>query len=232
MYYVQTESRVKISALVFDAYGTLLDVHSVAALCEKLFPGHGAVLSQLWRAKQLEYSWLRSLMRRYQDFAQVTADALRYACGELHLQLTSRHVLQLMDAYDRLAPFADALEAMPQLAQYKRIILSNGAPAMLQAAVRHSGLASHLDAVLSVDELGIYKPDPHVYQLAARHLAFASTEIGFVSSNYWDVAGAKSFGFNVFWINRSDTLPDALGVAPDAVLGSLNELPALIAAAR
>lgn len=223
---------MKISALVFDAYGTLLDVNSVIALCEKLFPGHGAALSQLWRAKQLEYSWLRSLMGRYADFAHITADALRYACRKLDLRLESSHVLQLMDAYDRLAPFPDALEVMPQLARYQRAILSNGSPAMLRAAIRHSGLDKHLDAVLSVDELRVYKPDPHVYQLAARHLAFDSAEIGFVSSNYWDVAGAKSFGFNVFWINRSDTLPDALGVGPDAVLGSLNELPALIAAAR
>lgn len=217
---------VKIKALVFDAYGTLLDVHSIAALCERLFPGKGTALSQLWRAKQLEYTWLRSLMGRYEDFAQVTADALRYACGALNLRLEPSHVLQLMDAYDRLAPFPDALEAMPQLAQYRRAILSNGSQAMLDAAVKHSRLAAHLDAALSVDQIRIYKPDPRVYQLAADYFGIAKSEIGFVSSNYWDVAGAGNFGFNVFWIDRAGTQPDALGAAPHAVLARLTELRA------
>lgn len=219
---------MNIKALVFDAYGTLLDVHSVVALCEKLFPGKGTALSQLWRARQLEYTWLRSLMGRYEDFSQVTADALRYACGTLDLKLESSHVLQLMDAYDRLTPFPDALEAMPQLTQYRRVILSNGSQAMLNAAVKHAGFTAHLDAILSVDLIKIYKPDPRVYQLAVSHLSVVKAEIGFVSSNYWDAAGAKSFGFKVFWINRSGALPDALGAVPDAVLGRLTELPALI----
>lgn len=223
---------MKIKALVFDAYGTLLDVHSVIVLCEKLFPGKGAALSQLWRARQLEYTWLRSLMGRYEDFSQVTADALRHACSAMDLKLESSHVLKLMDAYDRLAPFPDALEAMPQLTQYRRAILSNGSQAMLDAAAKHAGLAVHLDAILSVDPIKIYKPDPRVYQFAVSRLAVAKTEIGFVSSNYWDAAGAKSFGFNVFWINRSGARPDALGVAPDAALSKLTELPALIAPAR
>lgn len=218
-----------IKALVFDAYGTLLDVHSVIALCDKLFPGKGAVLSQLWRAKQLEYTWLRSLMGRYEDFAHVTADALRFACSALGLKLEGAQVLRLMDAYDRLAPFPDAQEALPQLAAYKRAILSNGSPAMLEAAVKHAGLAQHLDAVLSVDAIRIYKPDPRVYQLAVDCFGVAKAEIGFVSSNYWDAAGAKSFGFRVFWINRSGAAPDALGVAPATVLGNLTELPRLLA---
>ena len=106
---------MKINALVFDAYGTLLDVHSVIALCEKLFPGNGAALSQLWRAKQLEYSWLRSLMGCYADFANVTADALRYACRALDLKLEAPHVLQIMDTYDRLTPFPDS----PRLAKIR-----------------------------------------------------------------------------------------------------------------
>ncbi len=223
---------MNIKALVFDAYGTLLDVHSVIALCEKLFPGKGTALSQLWRARQLEYTWLRSLMGRYEDFSQVTADALRYACSVLDLKLESSHVLQLMDAYDRLTPFPDALEALPRLGQYQRAILSNGSHAMLEAAVKHAGLADHLDAILSVDQIKIYKPDPRVYQLAVSHLGVTKAEVGFVSSNYWDAAGAKSFGFKVFWINRNNARPDVLGAAPDAVLGKLTELPPLIATAR
>lgn len=218
-----------IKALVFDAYGTLFDVNSVVAICDKLYPGKGAALSQLWRAKQLEYTWLRSLMGRYEDFARITADALRYASGALGLKLEASHVLRLMDAYDRLAPFSDAREILPALTQYRRAILSNGAPAMLEAVVKNSGLASHLDAVLSVDLVKTYKPDPRVYQLAVDRLGVAKAEIGFVSSNYWDVAGAKSFGFRIFWINRSGVAPDALGVAPEMVLGNLTELPRLLA---
>lgn len=223
---------MKIKALVFDAYGTLLDVHSVISLCEKLFPGKGAALSQLWRSRQLEYTWLRSLMGRYEDFSQVTADALRHACSALDLKLESSHVLQIMDAYDRLTPFPEAPEALDQLAQYRRAILSNGSHAMLDAAVKHAGLASRLDAILSVDRIKTYKPDPRVYQLAASHFGLAKAEIGFVSSNYWDAAGAKSFGFNVFWINRNNARPDVLGAAPDAVLGKLTDLPQSIAACR
>lgn len=217
-----------IKALVFDAYGTLFDVNSVVAICDKLYPGKGAALSQLWRAKQLEYTWLRSLMGRYEDFARITADALRYASGALGLKLEASHVLRLMDAYDRLAPFPDAREILPALTQYRRAILSNGAPAMLEAVVKNSGLASHLDAV-SVDLVKTYKPDPRVYQLAIDRLGVAKAEIGFVSSNYWDVAGAKSFGFRIFWINRSGVAPDALGLAPETALGNLTELPRLLA---
>jgi 2-haloacid dehalogenase len=216
---------MKVRALVFDAYGTLLDVHSVIALCERLFPGKGTALSQLWRAKQLEYTWLRSMMGRYEDFAHVTADALRYACSALGVRLESSHLLHLMDTYDRLAAFPDATETLPLLSQYQRAVLSNGSPAMLTAAIKSSGLASHFDAVLSVDTIMAYKPDPRVYQLAVDHLGIAKDEIGFVSSNYWDVLGAKSFGFKVFWINRSGAAPDVLGMAPDLVLDKLTTLP-------
>ncbi|MBM3359417.1 MAG: haloacid dehalogenase type II [Betaproteobacteria bacterium] len=214
-----------IKALVFDAYGTLFDVHTVAELCERTFPGKGMALSQLWRAKQLEYTWLRSLMGRYEDFARITADALRHACSALELKLEAAHLLRLMDAYDRLALFADAREALPALSGYKRAILSNGTPAMLDALVKHAGLERQLDALLSVDAARVFKPDPRVYQLAVDRLALPPPEIGFVSSNYWDAAGAKSFGFRVFWINRGGVTPDALGITPDAAMKSLAELP-------
>jgi 2-haloacid dehalogenase len=146
---------MKIRALVFDAYGTLLDVQSVVALCEQFYPSRGAALSQLWRAKQQEYTWLRSLMGRYEDFARVTADALRHACDALSLKLEPAQLLKLLDAYDRLTPYPDALDALPRLSEFKRAILSNGAPAMLAAAVKNAGLDSHLDAILSVDALKV-----------------------------------------------------------------------------
>lgn len=217
-----------IKALVFDAYGTLFDVHSVIALGERLFPGQGTALSQLWRAKQLEYTWLRSLMGRYEDFTAVTRAALEYACKSMQLPLDAGKTAQLMAAYNQLALYPDASEALAELSGLKLAILSNGSPAMLGPVVKNAGLDKTFAAVISVDEVKIFKPDPRVYQLAPDRLGVGKAETGFVSSNYWDAAGAKNFGFNVFWINRAGAQPDALGAAPDAVLAKLTELRARI----
>jgi 2-haloacid dehalogenase len=217
-----------VKALVFDAYGTLFDVHSVVTLCDGLFPGRGTPLSQMWRAKQLEYTWLRSLMGRYVDFAVVTQAALTYACGVLRLTLDAEKSAQLMAAYNNLALYPDARNALTALSGRKLAILSNGSPAMLGPLMKNARLDKTLDAVISVDEIKIYKPDPRVYQLAPERLGVAKEEIGFVSSNYWDAAGAKNFGFRVFWINRADAQPDTLGVTPDRVLTKLTELSAHI----
>ena len=211
---------MRVEALVFDAYGTLYDVHSVMRRCEACFPGKGTALSQLWRAKQLEYTWQRSLMQRYTPFSTVTREALRYRCAALGLPLGD-HERELMDAYVHLAPFPEVPAALERL-RLKRAILSNGSPDMLEPLVRNSGL--RFDAVLSVDELRIYKPAPQVYELAVRRLGVAKEAIGFVSSNCWDAAGAKSFGFTVFWINRANAPVDALGVAPDRQVAHLGEL--------
>lgn len=213
-----------LKALVFDAYGTLFDVHSVVTLCDSLFPGRGTPLSQLWRAKQLEYTWLRTLMGRYADFTAVTRDALEYACKVLHLALDEKKCAQLMDAYNHLALYPDARDALAALSGLKLAILSNGSPAMLEPLVRNAGLGEVLNAVISVDRVKIFKPDSRVYQLAPDTLGVDKSEIGFVSSNYWDAAGAKSFGFKVFWINRAGAQADTLGAAPDHVLGKLTEL--------
>lgn len=217
---------MKFEALVFDAYGTLFDVHSVITLCDSLFPGRGTPLSQLWRAKQLEYTWLRSLMGRYADFAEVTQAALEHACEVLHIKLDAGKCAQLMAAYDNLALYPDARDALIALSGLKLAILSNGSPAMLGPLVVNAGLHEILTTVISVDEIKIYKPDPRVYQLAPAKLNINKEEIGFVTSNYWDAAGAKNFGFNVFWINRQGAQPDALGVEPDRVLSKLTELKA------
>lgn len=214
----------RLQALVFDAYGTLFDVHSVVMLCDSLFPGRGTPLSQLWRAKQLEYTWLRSLMGSYTDFTVVTRDALEYACRVLHLALDEKKSAQLMDAYNHLALYPDAREALAALSGLKLAILSNGSPAMLDPLVKNAGLSEILTAVISVDEVKIFKPAPRVYQLAPDKLGVDKAEIGFVSSNYWDAAGAKTFGFKVFWINRAGAQADALGAAPDRVLSKLTEL--------
>ena len=209
-------------ALVFDAYGTLYDVHSVQARAESLFPGKGAELSRLWRTKQLEYTWLRSLMRRYVPFSTVTREALAYACEALGLELTAERMEALMGEYLMLATFPEVSQAMERLAGRKLAILSNGSPDMLEPVVRHSGLA--LDAVLSVDELKVFKPAPEVYELAVRRLSLPKARIGFVSSNCWDALGARSFGFSVFWLNRAGLPVDRLGFRPDRVLRSLDEI--------
>ena len=219
-----------LRALVFDAYGTLFDVHSVIALCEQLWPGKGAALSHLWRAKQLEYTWQRSLMRRYEDFAMVTEASLRYACAALGLPVDEQRSRSLMSAYLRLSTFPEARDVLAALkaSKLRLAILSNGSPAMLRPLVAAAGLGSQIKTILSVDARKIYKPAPAVYQLAVETLRAPKTAIGFVSSNCWDACGAKSFGFRTFWINRNGAPVDELGATPDHVIGSLGDLPALI----
>jgi 2-haloacid dehalogenase len=209
------------TALVFDAYGTLFDVHSVQARAESLWPGKGAALSQLWRAKQLEYTWQRSLMHRYAPFSQVTEEALLFACESLKLSVQESEKRSLLEEYKRLALFPEVKGAMSKF-KVKRAILSNGSPDMLDPLVAQSGL--RFDAVLSVDTLQVYKPDPAVYELAVKRLQTPKQDIGFVSSNGWDAAGAKSFGFRVWWINRGGAPVDRLGFRPDHVVKSLDEV--------
>jgi 2-haloacid dehalogenase len=204
----------------------------VVTECERIFPGNGQALSLLWRSKQLEYSWLRSLMGRYVNFNQVTAESLEYACRALGLPCTEATQIALNAAYRTLRPFDDAVHVLAQLrkthAQCKLAILSNGAPEMLNAVVKHNRFDDLLDEVLSVDAIGIFKPDPRVYQLAEDRLRVARNRIGFVSSNGWDAAGAKTFGFTVFWVNRAGAPVDQLGATPDYVLNSLQQLPELL----
>jgi 2-haloacid dehalogenase len=213
---------LRLEAFVFDAYGTLFDVHSVMRRCEALFPGRQAALSQLWRAKQLEYTWLRSLMRRYAPFSTVTREALAHACEALGLELTAERMEALMAEYTMLATYPEVPRALSSFHGVKKAILSNGSPDLLEPLVAHSGL--ELDAVISVDALKIFKPAPQVYELASKKLGVAKEKIGFVSSNCWDALGAKSFGFTVFWINRARAPLDRLGFTPDRVVERLDEI--------
>lgn len=213
-----------IHAFVFDAYGTLFDPHSIRTLAETLFPGHGVALSQLWRAKQLEYSWLRTLMHRYDDFSSVTRDALIFSCRSLQLPCTENQRDSLLDAYLRLETFPEVKTALHRLAGRRLAILSNGSPHMLDSVVGSNGLAGFFELVLSVDSLKLYKPHPSVYQHAVERLSIPKESIAFVSSNFWDVAGATSFGFQTFWLNRNQLPADELGVTPAVTLGSLADL--------
>lgn len=219
---------MEIDALVFDAYGTLFDVHSVAATCEKLWPGKGAAVSELWRQKQLEYTWQRSLMRRYEDFRHVTEGALRYVCAALEIELDDNQIKLLMDEYLTLATFPEVKKTLKELGKRKLAILSNGSPGMLEPLVKNAGLERTFEAVISVDSVKFYKPTPRVYQLAINALDVAANKIGFVSSNCWDACGARAFGFTTFWINRRGAPVDALGVKPDFILRSLSDIVPLI----
>jgi len=220
---------VRIEAVVFDAYGTLFDLESVTAACEAAFPGRGAQLGRAWRAKQLEYTWLRSLMGSYADFWSITESALLSACGIVGLPANASRQ-ELMRAYLRLDVFPDVLDSLRSLNGYRLAVLSNGSPAMLDAAIRNAGLDPLFHCVISVDEVKTYKPSPAVYELGPRQLGLPPGAIAFVSSNYWDAAGAARFGFRTFWINRARSPEDDLGARPDSILTSLGPLRAAIEA--
>ncbi|HKM67320.1 MAG TPA: haloacid dehalogenase type II [Candidatus Acidoferrum sp.] len=217
-----------LRALVFDAYGTLFDPLSVQAHADELFPGQGAALSQLWRAKQLEYSWLRTLMGHYENFWKITEDALAHSCQALQLSCDDHQRQQLMQVYLSLPAYPEVKPALQQLTHLQPSILSNGTPDMLAAVVAANGMARFFQHIFSVDSLQLYKPRPEVYQHAVDRLGLPKETIGFVSSNYWDIAGATSFGFRTYWLNRRNAIPDELGVTPTAILPNLSALSALL----
>lgn len=214
-----------IKAIVFDAYGTLYDVNSVVAACEAIWPGKGQAVSQLWRAKQLEYSWLRALMQRYENFRLITEAALRYATRAMGLAVDDATRAHLMEQYLHLQPFPEVLSALMAVKPGRQLVIfSNGSPDLLGPLVVNTGLDRVLDGWISADENQVYKPDPGSYALVTQKLGLTKEQILFISSNPWDVAGSKSFGFNVAWINRSGTVFDELGVGPDLILHNLQEL--------
>ncbi len=213
-----------IRGYVFDAYGTLFDVHSVVEAGREI-TADPAALSSTWRQKQLEYTWLRSLMGRYEDFWAVTEQALRYAVRRLGLTASEAQLRRLMEAYLSLACFPDVHAALRRLQASPCAILSNGAPRMLAAAVAAGGLGGMLRHVLSVDAVKTYKPAPAVYALGPRAIGIPAGELLFVSSNGWDVAGAKAAGYRVAWCNRAGAPEEELGLAADLVVTGLDQLP-------
>lgn len=222
-----------IQACVFDAYGTLFDVHSAVERHRARIGAHAGQVSALWRTKQLEYTWLRSLMGRHADFWQVTGDALDYALDTYGI-VDERLREELLAAYGRLSCYQEVKTVLATLRAHglQCLILSNGSPAMLQSALAGSDLEDEFAAVLSVEEIGRYKPDPAVYQLALTHTGLAAPQISFQSSNAWDIAGAASFGFRTAWVNRFDQKRERLPFGADAELKDLAALPALLGIAR
>src|SRR5271169_7254272 len=194
-----------IKALVFDAYGTLYDVHSVYAKTEELCPGKGDLITQIWRLKQLEYTWLQTSLQEYRDFTFLTHASLEFALRAVGIEPSECITKPLFDKYLDLDPYPEAKEALGKLKSlrdYKLAILSNGSTAMLSALVRNSGLDVYLDATISVDGARKFKPHPDCYALVEKSLGVKNDEVLFVSSNGFDVTGAKRFGFEVVWIRR------------------------------
>ena len=218
-----------IRACVFDAYGTLLDVAAAATRCSDVLGAKAAPLSELWRRKQLEYTWLRAAQNRHADFWQVTGDALDFALETLGLA-DDRLRERLMALYRTLDAFPEVPATLGRLKQagLKTAILSNGTPAMLAAAVTQAGIGSLLDHVLSVESVGVYKPAPAVYRLAVGTLGLAADAISFQSSNAWDIHAASAFGMKTVWCNRTGQRRERLPGAPDREIKTLAELPALL----
>jgi 2-haloacid dehalogenase len=239
-----------IKALVFDAYGTLYDVHSVYAKTEELCPGKGDLITQIWRLKQLEYTWLQTSLQDYRDFTFLTHASLEFALRAAGVEPAETITKQLFDKYLDLDPYPEAKNALAKLrslGRHKLAILSNGSTAMLSVLIKNSGLDAHLDATISVDGARKFKPHPDCYALVEKTLGLTRDEVMFVSSNGFDVAGAKKFGFKVAWIRRGGTasaatdpvLPaqmyrllrsnaETLGYAQDYTVSSLAELPGLL----
>jgi 2-haloacid dehalogenase len=218
-----------VKACVFDAYGTLFDVHSAVGRFRPRLGDRADRVSTIWRVKQLEYTWLRSLMGSHADFWQVTGEALDYALASCGIE--DRKLLQdLMEAYLYLDCYPEVPETLARLKNsgLPLAILSNGAPKMLASAVNEGGLKGLFVGVFSVEEVGVFKPDPRVYRLAADRLGLETGQIVFLSSNSWDVVGAAAFGLRVVWVNRFGQIPERLPFGPDAEIRTLDELPALL----
>jgi 2-haloacid dehalogenase len=218
-----------IGACVFDAYGTLFDVNAAAAHCRDDLAGKADALAEMWRTKQLQYTWLRSLMGDFVDFWHVTGDALDFSMETLGLAdpAMRARLMELylnLDCYEEVPAMLDSLRG----AGLKTAILSNGSMSMLESAVMNADLNERLDSVLSVDKLKVYKPDARVYQLAVDSLGVDAENVCFMSSNAWDAAGAAHFGFQVVWVNRFGQKAERLPGKPVAEITNLAELPPLL----
>ena len=219
-----------IHACVFDAYGTLFDYASAAAKCEDQLAAKLVPFTTLWRDKQLQYTWLRAAQSRHADFWQVTSDALEFTMESMGFSDPKLHK-RLMKLFLTLDPFPEVEAVLSKLKERgtKLAILSNGTPAMLNAAVENAKLGTYFDAVISVEEAGIFKPHPKVYQLAVDRLRVKAEEISFQSSNAWDAYAASAFGMHVVWCNRYGQRAERLPGKPDHEMTTLDELPSLIA---
>jgi 2-haloacid dehalogenase len=224
--------KLRVRGIAFDMYGTIVDVAAVAEACRAVAADPTA-FAQEWRAKQLEYSFLRTLLDRYQDFWTVSGQALEFVLQRHALVASPAQRRHLLNAWLQPTPYPDAKTALPRLAErYPLAILSNGSPRMLRIGLARTGLRRYFRWVISVDRVRRFKPSPIVYQLAPRHMRLRRADILFVSSNSFDVVGARAFGFQVCWINRTGAPLDVLGVKPTIAVASFDELSAALEPAR
>jgi 2-haloacid dehalogenase len=223
--------KATVKAVAFDAF-PIFDPRPIAASAEEIFPARGSELMNLWRTRQFEYSWLRTLAHDYVDFWRVTEDVLQFAASSLGLELTVAGREELMNGYLRLRAWPDVAENLAELRQsgVRLVLLSNFTPAMLQACIKTSALDGVFEHVLSTDTARTYKPDPRAYQLGVDALRLPRQQIVFAAFAGWDAAGAKRFGYPAFWVNRAQARPEVLGAEPDAAGQSLRELVAFLSA--
>ena len=222
---VDAAVRPRFKAVAFD-YLVLFDANSVAPAVEQTFPGKGQELTQLWRTRQFEYTWLRSITDSYVDFFAVTEDALVYAANAMKLELTTERKQRLLNAYLHLAPWPDTADALRQLREHgiRVIALANFSPKMLQGNAENAGLTRLFDALVSTDTNRTYKPDPRAYQLGMERLHLAKREILFAAFGGWDAAGAKAFGYPTIWVNRLNQPTEELDFHPDHISRDLSGL--------
>ncbi|ART74738.1 haloacid dehalogenase, type II [Sutcliffiella horikoshii] len=213
-----------ISTFVFDVYGTLFDVHSVKEKADELFDGKGTEISEIWRRKQLEYSFLRQLMGNYETFFEVTKDSLKYALKQLAIPFSNKEVESLMVQYTSLRAYDEVQNVLSTLKENGRVlaVFSNGSRNMLEPLVEQAGMKEYFHHIISVDDTKQYKPTPASYTGVLKVIGVKREEVLFMSSNGWDISGAKNFGFHTAWINRNHLPQEELGLAPDYTFDSLD----------
>tara|TARA_B110000459_G_scaffold180702_1_gene207601 strand:- start:248 stop:910 length:663 start_codon:yes stop_codon:yes gene_type:complete len=213
-----------IKAIVFDAYGTLFDVNSAAEKCKGKIGDKWEGFANFWRTTQLEYTWLRSLMKRHKDFWQVTEDSLDKSMKTFSIDSSMKN--ELLDLYKKLSPYSEVKGVLNSLKEkkYKLAILSNGTPALLNELVKSNNLENIFDDLFSIEEVGIYKPDSKVYDMPIKKYQIKADEIAFLSSNTWDVSGGGNYGYNAIWVNRNKNIFDNLDYKPKNEVSDLTQL--------
>ena len=213
-----------IKAIVFDAYGTLFDVNSAAEKCKEKIGDKWESFANYWRTTQLEYTWLRSLMRRHKNFWQVTEDSLEKSMKVFKIDSSMRN--ELLNLYKILSPFSEVPEVLKNLKKknYKLAILSNGTPSLLNELVKSNNLENVFDDILSIEEVKIYKPDSKVYDIPVKKYKIEKNEFAYLSANTWDVSGAGNYGFNPVWVNRNNSIFDNLDYVPKYQIENLSKL--------
>lgn len=213
-----------IKAFVFDVYGTLFDVTAIKKECEELYPGYGEKISQTWRSKQVEYFMLRQLMGNYDTLYSITHQALKYTLKEYGLQSNKQNEQQLLVAYLHLPLYAEVKEVLTQLKGQNLVVFSNGSHDMLDPLIEHAGLTRSFSRIISIDEIKQFKPAPSAYEYVWEELRIEKNEVLFMSSNGWDISGAKNFGFQTAWINRKNLPVEELELDPDYIFNDLTGL--------